>query len=188
MAIKFQTAAVTRMADTMSSALYYEDINEGQVWTSPARTVTETDVIAFAQMTGDFNPLHVDQHFAAESIYGRPIAHGLLGLSWAAGLSSQSPNMRTVAFVKVRDWTFLQPIFFGDTVHVRTSVVSKSRGGRRSGRVIWRRELMNQRGEVTQEGIFETLVETHSVIPRPHSRKSLRSTQDASDHSSEQFE
>jgi acyl dehydratase len=161
------------MVEIMSNALYFEDVEVGQIWISPSRTVTETDVIAFAQMTGDFNPLHVDQHFAAESIYGRPIAHGLLGLSWAAGLSSQSPNMRTVAFVKVQEWSFLQPIFFGDTVHVRTSVQSKSPGGRRSGRVIWQRRLVNQRGEITQEGTFETLVETRVLVPRPHVRKSL---------------
>ncbi len=154
----------------MPDQFYFEDVEVGQTWKSPSRTVTEFDVIGFAQMTGDFNPLHVDQHFAAESVFGRPIAHGLLGLSWAAGLSSQAPNMRTVAFLKVMEWSFLRPIFFGDTVHVVTRVLSKLPGGRRSGKVHWQRQLVNQRGEVTQEGIFETLVESRSVVSRPHLR------------------
>jgi acyl dehydratase len=159
----------------MGEQLYFEDVQVGQTWKSPSRTVTEYDVIGFAQMTGDFNPLHVDQHYAADSVFGRPIAHGLLGLSWAAGLSSQAPNMRTLAFVKVVDWSFLRPIFFGDTVHVVTKVQAKHPGGRRSGKVHWHRQLINQRGEVTQEGLFETLVESRSVVPRSHIHSSLES-------------
>ena len=156
----------------MSNALYFEDVEIGQSWTSPSRTVTETDVINFAGNTGDFNPLHVDQHYAAGTHFGRRIAHGLLGLSWVAGLGSQSPNMRTVAFVSVQQWMFLKPLVFGDTVHVRTEVKDKSRSGRRYGRILWMHNLINQRGEITQQGIFETVVESKSLAPRPHIRKS----------------
>jgi acyl dehydratase len=155
----------------MSSALYFEDVQVGQQWISPSRTITETDVINFAGITGDFNPLHVDQHFASGSHFGRRIAHGLLGLSWVAGLGSQSPNMRTVAFLSIQQWMFLKPLSFGDTVHVKTEIKDKSLSGRRYGRILWQRSLINQQGEVTQEGIFETVVETRSLAPRPHLRK-----------------
>ena len=102
----------------MDAPLYFEDLETGQVWVSPRRTVTESDVIQFATMTGDFNPLHVDYDFASKSHYRQPIAHGLLGLSWVAGLGAYFPNVQTLAFTAVRDWDFCRPLFFGDTVYV----------------------------------------------------------------------
>ena len=142
----------------MSGEFYFEDVVIGDRWTSRARTITEADVIGFAGLTGDFDPLHVDHEFAKRSPFGRPIVHGLLGLSFAAGLSSQCPAMNTLAFVAVREWRFLGPAFVGDTVHAVTEVVDKQANGRRSGRIIWKRQLVNQKGEVIQSGIFETLV------------------------------
>jgi acyl dehydratase len=154
----------------MSGALYFDDVEIGQSWISPSRTITETDVINFAGITGDFNPLHVDQQFASGSHFGQRIAHGLLGLSWVAGLGSQSPFMKTVAFLSIQQWTFLKPLVFGDTVHVRTEIKDKSLSGRRYGRILWQRSLINQRGETVQQGIFETVVETKAMTPRPHMR------------------
>jgi 3-hydroxybutyryl-CoA dehydratase len=142
----------------ITQPLYFEDVAVGQRWTSPSRTLTETDVVNFAGLTGDYNPLHMDHEFARQSPYGQPIAHGLLGVSLVAGLGSQSPNMHTAAFVEVRDWKFLKPVFFGDTLHVVTEVVDRQPSGRRRGQVSWKRQLLNQNGEVVQEGIFVTLV------------------------------
>lgn len=138
--------------------LSYEKIELGQIWVSPGRTVTETDIVNFAGMTGDFNPLHVDHEFAANTPFKKPIAHGLLGLSWVAGLGSHAPNVDTVAFIGVQDWRFLKPLYAGDTVHVHTEAISKTPRGRRNGQVVWMRRLINQDGEVVQEGKFETLV------------------------------
>jgi len=142
----------------MTEKLYYEDIAADDTWTSPARTVTEADVVNFAAMTGDFNPLHVDKHFAEQTPFGQRVAHGILGLAWAAGLASGHPPVKTAAFVAIRNWEFLKPIFFGDTVHVRTCVVGRSQNGRRTGRVQWQLQVINQRDEITQQGTFETLV------------------------------
>lgn len=150
----------------MSEVLYLEDIDEGATWKSPARTVTESDIVSFAGMTGDFDPLHVDQEFASETPYGKPIAHGLLGMSFMAGLSSTYPRMRTLAFVRIEDWQFQKPIFVGDTVHVVTSVESITPKGRRSGEVVWQRKLVNQRGDVVQSGRLVTLVSAQSFLPR----------------------
>jgi acyl dehydratase len=138
--------------------LYFEDVQPGDQWQGPRRTVTEADIVAFAGMTGDYNALHVDHEFARETIFGRPIAHGLLGLAWVAGLGSNSPLMLTEAFVRIVEWRFLKPLFAGDTVHVETEAIALSPSGRRRGLVTWQRKLVNQAGEVVQEGSFETLV------------------------------
>ena len=143
----------------MHDLLHFDDIEVGDVFTTTGRTVTETDVVGFAGMTGDYTPLHVDHEYARNTPFRQPIAHGLLGLSLLAGLSSKCPNMATAAFVSLRDWKFLKPIFFGDTLHVKTEVVEKRQHGRRRGEVIWHRELINQNDQVVQSGIFETLVE-----------------------------
>ena len=139
-------------------SLWFGDVEVGQRWSSPARTITEGDVVNFASMTGDYNPLHVDHEYAAQSIYRRPIAHGLLGLSWVAGLGSASPLMRTLAFTSVKQWEFLLPIYFGDTVHVVTRCILKKRKGKKSGQIVWERQLVNQKEQVVQQGQFETLV------------------------------
>src|SRR5262245_51999961 len=112
-------------------ALYFEDLAVGQTWDSAARTVTETDVVNFACLTGDFDPLHVDHEFARQSVFRKPVAHGLLGISYMAGLSSHTPRVQTAAFVAIEKWAFLKPIFFGDTIHVRNEIVTLEDEGRR---------------------------------------------------------
>ncbi len=139
-------------------SMCFDDVETGQSWISQARTVTQADVSQFASMTGDFNPLHVDHAFAAQSPYRKPIAHGLLGLSWVAGLGSTAPLMRTVAFTGIKSWEFLAPIYFGDTVHVETVCLEKLSRGRKAGEIVWGRKLINQKGQTVQQGRFETLV------------------------------
>ena len=142
----------------MNEPLYFEEIQVGQQWKSGSRTVTETDVVMFAGLTGDYNPLHVDHEFARTTPFGKPIAHGLLGVSLVAGLGNHAPLVKTEAFVAIREWRFLQPCFIGDTVHVETEVVEVSERGRRRGSVLWKRRLVHHDGRVLQEGIFESLV------------------------------
>lgn len=138
--------------------LVFEELGVGDTWTSPARTITETDIVNFACLTGDFNPLHVDREHARVTPYKGRIAHGLLGLSYMAGLGSFSPCVDTAAFVQILNWRFERPIYIGDTIHVVTEVVEKRQNGRRRGHVIWRRRIVNQHNEVVQEGELETLV------------------------------
>ncbi len=142
----------------MSEPLYFENLAVGDSWKSFGRTVTEADVVNFAGMTGDYDPLHVDHEYARQTPFGKPIAHGLLGLAWVAGLSSRSPCVKTVAFMKVESWEFLKPIYVGDTLHAETEVTSKRANGRRTGYVTWSRRLVNQSGDIVQAGVFMTLV------------------------------
>ena len=155
----------------MNERLSFDELNVNDHWVSQGRTITETDVVNFAGMTGDFDPLHVDHEFAAETPFGKPIAHGLLGLSLVAGLGSQSPGVKTVAFISIRRWEFSRPVYIGDTVHAKTSVAELYPSGRRSGRVVWRRELINQHGDIVQSGIFETLVSRAEVKGQPKPAK-----------------
>jgi acyl dehydratase len=101
----------------------------------------------------------MDHHSSARGPFGKPVAHGLLGLAIASGLVSNAPRVDTMAFLCILEWKFLQPIAFGDTIHAVTTVVAlepRSRG--RRGVVTWRRRIVNQKGATVQEGMTQTLV------------------------------
>lgn len=145
--------------------LYFDDVEIGQSWTSPGRTITEADIVNFAGLSGDFNPMHINHEYAKGTPFRRPIAHGLLGIAISSGIGLFSPPMRTLAFLSIKEWTFVNPIFIGDTVFGESTVLEKeSRSRGRRGVVTWRRQLMNQEKKVVQEGITLTLVEGRGVL------------------------
>lgn len=151
--------------------LFYDDLNVNQEWESPGRTITEADIVNFAGLSGDFNPIHMDHAFARTTAFRRPIAHGLLVFSISSGLALYSPAVRTQAFLGVKEWHFRGPVFVGDTIRVLTRLVEcevRARGRRAA--LTWERKLFNQDGKVVQEGITNTLVE---------GRASLRGEKDA---------
>ncbi len=153
------------MAKHTVSTLTFEDLSPGDEWESPARTVTEADVVAFAGLSGDYNPIHVDHEAAKDNAFGQPVAHGLLGLAIASGLASYAPGSTRWRSSAIEEWKFLQPIAFGDTIRVVTQVVSvqpKARG--RRALVTWQRRLVNQRGVVVQEGTTQTLVRGRAAL------------------------
>jgi acyl dehydratase len=140
--------------------LYFDDIAVGQEWESLGRTVTQTDIVNFAGLSGDVNPIHIDHEFAKTTVFRQPIAHGLLILSIGSGLGLMFPPMRTLAFLGLREWHIREPVFIGDTIRVQVKVASKEERGRgRRGVVTWERRIVNQHGKVVQEGITQTLVE-----------------------------
>jgi acyl dehydratase len=143
--------------------LYFDDVAIGQQWESMGRTVTEADIVNFAGLSGDFNPIHLDHQYAATTPYRRPIAHGLLVFSMASGLSYNAPPMRTLAFLSIREWHFRSPVFVGDTLRGRTRVLEKELRGRgRRGVITWHRQVFKQDGTVVQEGVTLTLVEART--------------------------
>jgi len=149
-----------------SQHLYFDDVQVGQEWESLGRTVTEADIVNFAGVSGDFNPIHVDHAYAKETVFRMPIAHGLLVLSMSSGLGLHHPPMRTLAFLELREWQFKRPVFIGDTLHVRVKVLEKMpRPQGRRGHIAWQRQVINQEGKVVQEGITVTLVEAR--VPPP---------------------
>ncbi len=155
-----------------TNVLHFEDLKLGDSWLSEWREVTADDVSDFANLTGDNDPLH--RIGAASSPFGEPVAHGLLGLSLLAGLSSHYPRAATLALVGITDWQFEAPIFFGDTVQVLTRIDSLQHHGRRAGRVVWQRQLRNQHGRIVQQGHFVTLVATRARARRLASSQETR--------------
>jgi len=141
-------------------SLYFDDVEVGQDWLSAERVVSEADIVGFADLTGDRQPIHLDEEFAQTTPFRRCIAHGLLGLSLASGLTVTTVAIRTQAFLGLREWYFRAPVFPGDTLRVRTTVLEKEvRTGGRRGQVVWRVEVFNQHGVLVQEGVSVTLVE-----------------------------
>ena len=139
---------------TTDGARYFEDIEVGDEYESPARTVTEADIVLFAGVSGDYNVLHTDAELMKTSIFGERIAHGLLVLAIQSGLLSRGmPPYATAGFQSLR-WKFKAPIKIGDTVRVRARVSAK-----KDGVVTLARRVLNQRDEVVQEGETDVLVE-----------------------------
>jgi len=148
--------SVTRHA---LEVLVFDDLVLGDEWESPARTVTETDVVLFAGLSGDFNPLHSNHQLSKIGPFGRPVAHGILGLAIATGLITHAPRIDTLAFLAILEWKFVAPIGFGDTISVVSRVEglqSQARG--RRGIVTWHRRVLNQDSITVQEGRTQTLV------------------------------
>ena len=149
--------------------MYYEEFEEGLTFTTAERTVTEGDVRAFAELSGDRNPIHLDPAAAVRAGFDQPVAHGALGLAVATGLANQLGLTRgtLVALVGVA-WRFRAPIHYGDTVRLHLRVASRrATGNSARGVVTLAVELRNQRDEVAQEGEFVELVARKPQTPEP---------------------
>ena len=130
--------------------LYFEDFEIGKTYTTPRRTVTQTDIVNFARLSGDFNAPHVDWEFCREQPYGEPIAHGPLVLAIAGGLMCQSGinDGTIVAMLGVDAWRVHKPVKHGDTLEVVMTVTDKRRTSKGDkGIVSFKREIRNQHGE-----------------------------------------
>ena len=103
--------------------IFFEDMALGQIYTSPRRTITETDIVQFAGLTGDYNPLHTDEIFAAASGFGQRIAHGPMLVGMSFGLLSRVGLLDGTALALLEiTWTFQAAVKAGDTLHVRATV------------------------------------------------------------------
>lgn len=144
----------------MERLRYFEDYAVGETRETPARTITEADIVIHAGQTGDFYPHHMDAEFAKTTPFRQRIAHGTLVFSIAVGLTAGEIN--PVAFTYGYDrLRFIKPVFIGDTVRTRVTVTAKSDDPKRpqQGRVTEKCELLNQRGEVVMACEHILLVE-----------------------------
>jgi len=142
--------------------LYFEEIALGDSMTSPARTITETDIVAFAALSGDWTAIHTDAEYAAKGNFGERVAHGLLALSIASGLAVRLGFIEGTALAfRELEWKFSLPIKIGDTIHIRAEVAEKKAVPRLGGGIVTLDvAVLNQRNEVTQRGTWKMLVKS----------------------------
>ncbi len=130
-------------------SLYFEDFAVGVEHVTRGRTITESDIMNFAGLSGDFIELHTNEEYARQSPFGRRIAHGMLTLSISTGLMTRM-NLVTdtvVAFYGIDKLRFVKPVFIGDTIHVRKKVSDTMAKGGTAGVVTFDTSVLNQNGE-----------------------------------------
>ncbi|MDX2161627.1 MAG: MaoC/PaaZ C-terminal domain-containing protein [bacterium] len=141
--------------------MYYEDIVVGQKLTTRGRTITEADIVQFAALTGDYNPMHTDEAYMQTTAFGRRIAHGMLSLSYAVGQAYQLGFMeRTVVAFRGLEMKFSLPVFIGDTLHVEITVKEKDKASARlgGGLITFGVKIINQEGKTVQSGEWLVLM------------------------------
>ena len=138
----------------------WNEFEIGESAVSAGRTITETDTVLFACLTGDMNPLHTDAVFAEKSPYGRRIAHGAFGQSLMVGLAAQLGVFEgTTIALRQMDTRFKRPIFFGDTVHVEMRVEDKKDlRNLDQGLVVFKAQLYNQDQQLLIDSTWTVLM------------------------------
>lgn len=134
--------------------MYYEDFSIDQVLTTGRRTVTATDIVNFACLSGDFNDVHSNHEYCKSTPFGEPIAHGPLVFAVAAGLNYASGinDGTLIALLGIDKWRMKRPVKHGDTIFVRTKVIAKRETSQQDrGVVTFARAFVNQRDEEVQE-------------------------------------
>lgn len=139
---------------------YFEEFEVGDTLETASRTITETDVVQFAGLSGDYNQLHTDAEYAANTMFGERVAHGLLGLSIVSGLSSRLGfGEGTVEAFTSLEWKFRGPIKLGDTIRARLEVKRRKEMVRLGGGfVVLDVVVLNQDDETVQKGSWTLLV------------------------------
>jgi acyl dehydratase len=136
--------------------LYWEEWEVGKSFETAARTVTETDVVMFAGISGDYNPLHINEEYCKKTQFGTRIAHGPLVYAIAAGLLFQLHlyDDTLVAFLGFENLRFTKPVKIGDTIHAKVTVTEVTETSKPDRGVMKRLlQVINQNGDVVQEGI-----------------------------------
>lgn len=155
------------MKDRPRFGFRFEDLSIGMRFRSPGRTITDADLVSFAGLTGDYSELHTSDIYAANSQFGRRVAHGMLGLAYAHGLMwPRTGELRetAVAFLGIDGWKFVGPIFVGDTIFVdyELAELRDSRSRPTQAVATFEVKVVKQDGSVVQQGRKALLV---SKIP-----------------------
>ena len=142
----------------------YDELQIGQSFQTPRRTIIDADIMQFAGLTGDFNPLHVDDVFAEASDFGARIAHGPMLVGMSFGLASRAGLFDgTVLGLLDLNWRFSGPVRPGDNVGVVATVTDKKSSRKPDrGVVDFQFDVVNQRGETVQIGNAKILMRKHS--------------------------
>jgi acyl dehydratase len=137
----------------MSGLLHYEDVAIGLQFATGGIDVTESHIVQFAGLSGDFFDVHMDDAFARELGFPRRVAHGILGLALIDGLKNRAAQ-RFAGVASLRwDWNFRSPLFVGDRLSARVEVIEKRLTGKGDRGILTLRIIAtNQDGHIVQEG------------------------------------
>jgi len=141
---------------------YFEYFEMGEKWKSRGRTITETDLVMFSALTGDYYPLHTDIEYAKNTPFQERIAHGMLVLSFAIGLTKMTPDI-VVANYGIDKLRFIKPVFIHDTIHVELEVLDLQDKGNGTGVVTVKQTTVKQTGEECIFGISKILVKKEKI-------------------------
>lgn len=146
---------------TIRRGLYFEEFKPGMSFVSPGRTITESDIVTFAGLSGDYNQIHTDAEYSKFTPIKERVAHGLLGLAVTSGLALRTGVLEgtVITFREISNWKFISPVFIGDTVHVSVHVVDTKELRRLGGGAVnIELKLHNQKDEIVMKGIWKVLV------------------------------
>jgi 3-hydroxybutyryl-CoA dehydratase len=141
--------------------MWFEEFEVGQRIMTVARTITESDIVNFAGISGDFTQIHTDGEFAQKTPFGQRVAHGLLILSIASGLAMRTGVLEgtVIAFREINNWKFTSPIYIGDTIHTELNILeSKAIPRLGGGSLTIELSVKNQKNETTMKGTWTVLV------------------------------
>ena len=140
---------------------FFDDFAVGEEYVTPTRTLTETDVVLFAAMSGDYNELHTSEAFGKTTQFGKRIGHGLLGLAVSHGLFFRLGLVEgtAIAFLGIDSWKFEAPFFLGDTIRVKVQVAEKTPSRSKPDRGVIRFffQVLKEDQTVVQSG-FKTIM------------------------------
>ena len=145
--------------------LWFEEFEVGQKIITAGRTITESDIVSFAGLSGDFTQIHTDAEFALKTPFGKRVAHGLLVLSIASGLAMRTGVLEgtVIAFREINNWKFTSPVYIGDTIHVELNIIETKAIPRLNGGSITIYLIVkNQNDETTMKGTWTALVASKS--------------------------
>jgi acyl dehydratase len=151
--------------DGLRRGLFFEEFNVGMKMKTPARTITETDIVNFAGVSGDFTSIHTDAEYTKSTPLGQRVAHGVLVLSIITGLAARSGFLEgtVLVFREINHWKFSLPVFIGDTIHGEFEVEEiKSLPRLGGGAVILDVRVLNQEDQVVMKGQFNVLMQSQS--------------------------
>lgn len=139
---------------------YFEEVEIGQQFVTRGRTITETDLVQFAGLTGDYNPMHTNEEYMKTHPMGKRIAHGMLTLSYAVGQMYQLGFMEdTVIAFRGLEMKFSLPVYIGDTLHSVITIAEKKEARRMGGGIVTAEvKIINQEGKTVQSGTMTLIL------------------------------
>jgi len=143
---------------------FFEEFTVGEKLTTPARTVTETDIVNYCCLSGDFNPIHTDDEFAKKTQFQSRIAPGPLIVAMSSGLRGRLGINDGAILLGIDKLRFSSPVKVGDTIHLELTATSKKETSKvERGILTLNTVVLNQRQDVVST--YETTLMVKRKVP-----------------------